>query len=99
MVAIQGIGGVPDPRPQRPSSDSSTRPTTASNESGAQQDGVVISSEAQAAAKIAGTIQAASGQSEIRTDRVEAARAAIANGDHQNPEVLGVVADRVSKLL
>lgn len=98
MVAIQGIGGVPDPRPQRPADGQNTSAT--SNAGNApQKDGVVISSEAQAAAKIAQTIQAAANQPEIRADRVEAARVAIANGDHSNPDIVSITADRVSKLL
>ncbi len=97
MVGIQGLGGVPEPKPERPAHvrDSKQSPST----EGAASDAVVISSEAQAAAVVAASIQVTKGQSDIRTERVEAAKEAIERGDFKNPEIVQVVADRVSKLL
>lgn len=97
MVGIQGIGGVPEPRPDRPAGvrDDKKSPPAESKSS----DGVVISSEAQAAAVVAKSIQAVQGQGDIRTDRVEEAREALDRGDHQKPDVVATVAERISKFL
>ncbi len=98
MVGIQGLGGVPEPKPERPANvrESKQSPTA---DGASSSDGVVISSEAQAAAVVAKSIQVTQGQNDIRTERVEAAKEAIERGDFKNPEVVQVVADRVSKLL
>lgn len=98
MGGINGIGGLPEPRSDRPAQVRDRRDTPPpSQESGT--DGVVISSEAQAAAAITRIIDAASIQPEIREERVEAARAALERGDHQNPDVVKQIAERISKLL
>ena len=98
MVGIQGIGGVPEPKPDRPAStrDSKEAPGASASDS---KDDVVISSEAQAAATIAQTIQVAAAQPDIRADRVLEAKEAIERGDFKDPEIVGQVADKVSKLL
>jgi len=62
-------------------------------------DEVVISSQAQAAAVVAQALQATSTQSDIRLDKVEAAKAALERGDHKNPDVVATVAERLSKFL
>ena len=98
MVGIQGIGGVPEPKPERQANvrnDKQSPPAKSEKAS----DGVVISSEAQAAAVVAKSIQAAQSQPEVRADRVEEAKQAIERGDYKKPEVVATVADRVSKLL
>jgi len=98
MVAIQGINGVPEPRPDRPAkvrdANKSERVDTAP-----AKDDLVISSEAQAAAKLATLIRVANQQNDIRADLVAAARERIERGDYKNPEVVAKVAQRISKLL
>ena len=98
MVGVQGIGGVPEPKPDRPAN-VRDRNQTASSSDVKAQDGVVISSEAQAAAKLAHLIKAAESQPEVRTEKVEAAKASIARGDFEKPEVVAKVAQQISKLL
>jgi len=96
MVGIYGIGGPQEPRPDRPSSVRDNRPSPSTDKEPAS-DGVVISSEAQAAAAITKTLQA--GVDDVRSERVEAARQAIERGDYRRPEVAKVVAERISRLL
>jgi len=97
MVGIQGIGGTPEPRPERPANVRDRRDADLSRET-PSQDGVVISSEAQAAARVASTIQEAQNVPDVRTERVEAARAAIERGDFRRPDVVAQVAERISRI-
>lgn len=98
MVGIQGIGGVPEPRPNRPAS-TGDHDSVSSTTSSTSQDGVVISSEAAAAARVAQAVQNSDVISEIRIDNVEAARQSIERGDFKNPDIVAQVAERISKLL
>ncbi len=98
MVGIHGVGGVPEPKPDRPTNTRSSQ-TGKTEQSSSASDDVVISSAAQAAARIAQLIQASESAPDIRTDRVEAAKAAIARGDYKNPDVVAKVAEGVNKLL
>ena len=98
MVGIQGLGGIPEPKSERPAKvrdgkDSSTL------KSAPLKDDVVISSEAQAAARLAGSVEIAKTQAGIRTDKVQAAKERIDNGDYKKPEVVAKVAERISKYL
>lgn len=93
MVGIQGIGGIPEPQPERPSQTRQREQAESSTHAG---DGVSISNAAQAAANL---IQAAAGQSEIREERVEAARLALERGDYRNPDVVSQVAERINRFL
>ena len=95
---IQGIGGPQEPRPDRPSNVRDNRPSQ-SADSEKSSDGVVISSEAQAAAAVARTIQLSAEQVQVRSERVDEARAAIERGDYRKPEVVQQVAERISRLL
>jgi len=98
MVGIQGISGIPEPKPERPAKIRETKDqSTAVGKSG--PDGVVISSEAQAAARVAQLIQSTGQSSEVRMERVEAARERIDRGDYKNPEVVAKVAEKISKYL
>ncbi len=98
MVGIQGIGGTPEPRPERPANVRDRR--DADNARGAQsEDGVLISSEAQAAATVASIIQDAQNVPDVRSERVEAAREAIERGDFRRPEIVAQVAERISRVL
>ncbi len=98
MVGIQGIGGVPEPRPERPANVRDNRPSPSADQD-QSSDGVVISSEAQAAAAVTRIIQASTDQQEVRPERVEEARQSIERGDFQKPEVVRAVAERISRLL
>lgn len=98
MVAIQGIGGVPEPKPERPAKARDVKQQE-STTTGQVKDGLVISSEAQAAAKLAQLIQVANQEPEIRADRVDAARQNIERGEYKKPEVVAKVAERISKFL
>ena len=97
MVGSQGVGGVPEPKPERPTG--ARGKNIAASASSESKDGVVISSEAHAAASIAKTIQSAKVLPDLRTDREEAAKAAIERGDFKNPEIVAIVAERIDKLL
>ena len=98
MVGIQGIGGVPEPKPERPANVRDNRKNEASQKA-ASGDDVVISSEAQAAAQVAKIVQASEGQGDVRPERVEAAREALERGDFKNPEVVQAVAERINQIL
>lgn len=97
MVGIQGVGGIPEPKSDRPAKIREKEADV--GQKTLVKDGVLISSEAQAAAKLAKTIQAATSQVDVRTDRVAAARERIDRGDYKNPDVVAKVAERVSKYL
>ena len=99
MVGIQGIGGVPEPKPDRPTSAKDSAKTDGSGETSESGDDIVISSEAQAAATVAQTIQASSIISDVRADKIASAKEAIERGDYQKPEIVQVVADRISKFI
>lgn len=99
MVGINGIGGIPEPKPDRPANVRDNKQSSATGDSTSSSDDVVISSEAQAAAVVASTIQVTEGQGDIRADRVEEAKAAIERGDYKNPDNVEVVAERLNKLL
>lgn len=104
MVGIQGLGGIPEPKPERPGRVKSERDdagVSGSNAAGGerQQDDVVISSEARAAAEVARLVQLSKAENEIRLDRVEAARQRIEQGDYKRPEVVAKVAERLLKFL
>ena len=103
MVGIQGLGGVPEPKPDRPAKVRSEREGaatrgTASGSAGSQ-DAVKISNEAQAAAEVTRLVAASAAESDIRVDRVAEAREAIERGDYKNPEIVAKVAQKVSKYL
>ena len=61
-------------------------------------DDVLISSEAQAAAKLASLVALAK-QNDIRQEKVEQAKQALAQGAHKKPEVVSELAERISKFL
>ena len=97
MVGIQGIGGIPEPKPERPAK--VREKETDASQNSLVKDGVLISSEAQAAAKLARTLQSALETQDVRTERVAAARERIDRGEYRNPEVVAKVAERISKYL
>lgn len=104
MVGIQGLGGIPEPKPERPAKvrnerDSAPSSGLTGSSSAGQKDGVHISSEAQAAAEVARLVSLASGNDEVRMDKVEAARERIERGDYKNPDVVAQLAERLNKYL
>lgn len=105
MVGLQGLGGVPEPKSGRLTSVREERESRSAEgaESAAgtasAQDDVLISNEAKAALEVAQLTQASGNQATERTEKVEAARERIANGDYKRPEVVAKVAERVAKYL
>jgi hypothetical protein len=98
VTGIQGIGGPQEPRPDRPANVRDNRPSQ-SADSEPTSDGVVISSEAQAAAAVAKTIELSADQAQVRAERVDAAKASLERGDYRKPDVVQQVAERISRLL
>lgn len=98
MVTMKGISGVPEPKPDRASNVRERREKDVAK-TGKTQDDVLISSEAQAAAKLARLTQIARQEADIRADRVAQARENIERGDYKRPEVVAKVAERISKYL
>ncbi len=99
MVGIQGLGGVPEPKPERPAKVRDGEAKSAGKTSAPNSDNVVISSEAQAAAKIATAIKALNTVPDVRAERVAAAKERIDRGEYRNPDVVAKVAERISKYL
>ena len=103
MVGIQGLGGVPEPKSGGPAKVRNEREQDArdvsSTTASSAEDNVNISSEAQAAVEVARLVQASSTQSDIRADRVEAARQRLEQGSYKDPAVVGQVADKILKYL
>jgi anti-sigma28 factor (negative regulator of flagellin synthesis) len=98
MAGIKGIGGIPEPAPDR-SAGVRDKKREESVKGQQSQDDVLISSEAQAAAKITQLLQVAREQSEVRAERVSAAKEAIDRGDYKKPEVVQEVARRIQDFL
>ena len=98
MVGVQGVGGVPEPTPERPVNVRDKRRDEAAASASSESDGVLISSEAQAAAKLTSLISLAK-QNDVRSDRIEQAKQALAQGVHNKPEVVAELAQRISKFL
>jgi len=98
MAGIKGIGGIPEPAPDRSAGVRDKR-RDESVKNAQSQDDVLISSEAQAAAKVAQLLQVAREQSEVRAERVASAKEAIERGDYKKPEVVQEVARRIQDYL
>jgi anti-sigma28 factor (negative regulator of flagellin synthesis) len=98
MAGIKGIGGIPEPAPDR-SAGVRDKKRDEGVKGQQSQDDVLISSEAQAAAKITQLLQVAREQSEVRAERVSAAKEAIDRGDYKKPEVVQEVARRIQDFL
>ena len=97
MVGIHGVGGIPEPKTDRPAK-VRERENNAVQTAPAKDD-VVISCEAQAAAKLAGSIRQLNTVPDVRQERVTAAKEHLDRGDYRNPEVVAKVAERISKYL
>lgn len=104
MVGIQGLGGIPEPKSGGPAKvrgdrESETRTLSSTTASSSSEDNVSISSEAQVAAEVARLVQSARTNTDVRADKVEAARARIEQGSYKDPEVVSQVADRILKYI
>lgn len=105
MVGIQGLGGVPEPKSEGPGrvrrdrDADEAREASASGSNAPSQDGVSISDAAKQAAEVARVVQLSKSSSDIRAERVEAAREKLERGDYKNPEVVAQVAERLLKFL
>jgi len=97
MVGINGIGGIPEPLPDRPAN-VRDRKREVENAS-VREDGVQISSEAREAASSARLASPVRGGDEVRAEQVAAAKERIERGDFKLPEVVAEVARRLSKYL
>jgi len=98
MVGIKGLGGIPEPKPERPANVRGREKTEVARSEKATDD-VVISNEAQAAASLAKAVATATVGDDIRAEKVQAARERIERGDYKDPEVVRQVAQRISKYL
>ena len=97
MAGINGIGGIPEPIPVRPSGVRDRKDevqTTAS-----AQDDVAISSQAQEAAGVARIAQSATNTPDVRAERVAAAKQSLDRGDYKRQDVIADVARRIDKYL
>ena len=104
MVGIQGLGGIPEPKSGGPAKvrserESETRTLNSTTASSSSEDNVSISSEAQVAAEVARLVNSSRTETDVRSDRVEAARARIEQGSYKDPEVVSQLADRLLKYL
>ena len=96
MGGIQGINGLP-PTPDRPGE---TRDRNRSEKAeNKPADGVSLSSEAQGAANAAEAVQLAASESDVRPDRVAAARAALDAGEYKLDDRLSEVAKKLLRIL
>ncbi|MDZ4860632.1 MAG: hypothetical protein SGI88_16775 [Candidatus Hydrogenedentes bacterium] len=98
MVGVQGVGGLPEPTPERPVNARDKRRDEAGSASVSSVDDVLISSEAQAAAKLTSLVALAR-QDDVRQDKVDQAKQALDRGDHKNPEIIAKLAERISKFV
>lgn len=105
MVAIQGLGGIPEPKPEQPSKVRKDRETAGAggvSAGGKGQDGgddIIISSEARAAAEVAKLISSSAGTSDIRAEKVAAAKERLANGAYKDPATVAKTAEKLLKYL
>ncbi|MCL4218246.1 MAG: flagellar biosynthesis anti-sigma factor FlgM [Candidatus Hydrogenedentes bacterium] len=98
MVGIKGIGGVPEPQPERPANVRERDRRDVRTET-SERDDVNISSEAQEAASTARLVQVARQEPDIRADRVAEARQRIDNGEYKDLNVVREVAKRILRLI
>ena len=102
-----GPGARPDPASSTPANDPDAPSTDTTSDAGADsadaQDRVEISDEGRSAqsdqqalqAELLRAQQALSSESEVRPDRVEAAREMVEAGQFSDPEVIGDVAEQM----
>jgi len=93
MVGVKGVGGIPEPTPERPANVRSRKPTDVKADE--TQDGVQISTEARKAAEVDRLLALSSGEQEVRPERVAAAKENLAKGEYKLPNVVAQVARRI----
>ena len=98
MVGIQGVGGVPEPSPERPANVRDRRRDENVAQSAAQ-DGVENSDRAQEAVNVSRFVELAREESEVREERVAEARERLDREDFRLPERVAEVARRLSRFL
>lgn len=97
MVSVRGIGGVPEPAPNRPT-DVRDRKRAEEKDLPAQ-DGVKISPEAKQAAEAARLREIARQEPDIRADRVDAAKQQLERGNYRRADVVAKVAEKISRYI
>ncbi|MBI5094517.1 MAG: flagellar biosynthesis anti-sigma factor FlgM [Candidatus Hydrogenedentes bacterium] len=97
MAGINGIGGIPEPIPVRPSNVRDRKGDIQSASS--TRDDVAISDAAQEAAGVARYAQAGAASPDVRAERVAAARESLERGDYKREDIVEEVARRISKYL
>jgi anti-sigma28 factor (negative regulator of flagellin synthesis) len=98
MGGIQGLGGIPEPKSDRPAKLREDKTKDVALKSSAKDD-VTISSEAQAAAQLAHSINVAKQLPDVRMERVASAKERLDRGEYKNPDVVAKVAQKISKYL
>lgn len=98
MSGINGIGGIPGPVPVR---STNVRGRDGGDTQGAAsvQDDVAISDRAKGAAEVARLTRKPATGTEVRAERVAAAKQNIQNGNYKRPDVIAQVAERIGKYL
>lgn len=100
MAGIQGIGGIPEPAPERPATIRDRKREEGVRGAGSStQDGVKISTQAQEAANVRRLVDVANEQQDVRPERVEEAKAGLERGDYQDMDKLREVARNLLKFL
>jgi flagellar biosynthesis anti-sigma factor FlgM len=103
MVGISGLGGIPEPKSERPASNRTERTDASARASAhgksASSDDVAISSEAQAAAEVSRIVALSRSQEEIRAEKVQAARDRLLAGSYRDPEVVAQIAEKLLKYM
>lgn len=104
MVGIQGLGGVPEPKPGGPAKarndrGSAARDAYSAGSDAPAKDDISISTEAKAAAEAGRLVQLSKNDDDVRLDRVEQAKQNIAEGKYKDPEVVSQVAEKLIKYI
>ncbi len=95
MAGIQGISGIPEPVQERPASIRDRKRDESLTTTSSDQVG--FSSAAQEAATAAQYVQVAKSSTDVRADRVAAAKQNIENGSYKQPEILQQLAQNLMK--
>lgn len=105
MVELQGLNGIPEPKPLRTDKVRNDREAAAARAKSSMageatsKDGVSISEEAQTAAEAGRILQASKTMDDIRAERVEQAKQRIASGEYKNRDVVSKVAERIMRVI
>jgi anti-sigma28 factor (negative regulator of flagellin synthesis) len=97
MAGVRGVGGVPEPAPERTTEIRERKREEVRNL--APQDGVRISPTAQLAAEVAKIREMTQEDPDIRPERVAAAKERLARGDYKRADVVAKVAERIAEQL